>query len=190
MKRFIPVIILALAFAACGSRPTLEPRAGGNPQQVDLSGRWVLRAGDELPVTHEQTIRVPRSSARHQTNDSGRPQTERRSRGQTVHLFLESGRVLKVSQTDYGLFFSFDRAVVEEYNFGENRVVSIGPVSAQRVSGWDGPAFVVETMDEEGHLLTERWRLREKALTREISIARGEDMVFSQRQVFDPEKRP
>lgn len=187
MKRVIPVIILVLAFAACGSQPTLEPRAGGNPQQVDLSGRWVLRAGDELPVSHEQRIRVPRSSERRQTNDTRRAQTERRSKGQTVHLFLESGRALKVSQTDYGLFFSFDRAVVEEYNFGENRVVNIGPISAQRVSGWDGPAFVVETMDKEGHVLTERWQRQERVLTRDISIARGEDLSFSQRQVFDPE---
>ena len=104
-----------------------------------------------------------------------------------MHLFLESGKALKVSQTDYGLFFSFDRAVVEEYNFGENRVVSIGPIQAQRVSGWVGPAFVVETMDEDGHVLTERWQLEEGTLTREISIARGEDLSFSKRQVFDPE---
>ena len=187
MKRVIPAIILLLAVAACGSRPTLDPRAGGNPQQVDLSGYWVLRTGDELPVSHEQTIRVPRSSGRRQTTETGRVQTERRTKGQTVHLFLESGRALKVSQTDYGLFFSFDRAVVEEYNFGENRIVNIGPISAQRVSGWVGPTFVVETMDEEGHVLTERWQLREGALTREISIGTGEDLSFSQRQVFDPE---
>jgi hypothetical protein len=186
MKRSIPVIILCLAVAACGSRPMLEPRPGGNPQQVDLSGQWVLRTGDELPVNREQTIRIPKSSTRRQT-ETRRAQTERRSKGVSVHLFLESGRALKVSQTDYGLFFSFDRAVVEEYNFGENRVVSIGPISAQRVAGWVGQAFVVETMDEEGHVLTESWQLDDGTLTREISIARGEDVSFSKRQVFDPE---
>ena len=186
MSRVIPFIILALAVAACGSRPTLEPRAGGNPQQVDLSGRWILRTGDELPVNHEQTIRMPKSSRSRQA-ETRRAQTERRARGLSAHLFLESGKALKVSQTDYGLFFSFDRAVVEEYNFGENRVVSIGPIQAQRVSGWVGPAFVVETMDEEGHVLTESWQLEEGTLTREISIARGEELSFSKRQVFDPE---
>jgi hypothetical protein len=186
MKGVIPVIILVLAISACGSRPTLEPRAAGNPQQADLSGRWVLRTGDELPVNHEQTIRIPKTSTRRQT-ETRRAQSERRVRGLSVHLFLESGRVLKVSQTDYGLFFSFDRAVVEEYNFGENRGVSIGPISAQRVSGWEGESFVVETMDEEGHVLTERWQLADGTLTREISIARGDDVSFSQRQVFDPE---
>jgi hypothetical protein len=188
MKQTALVIIVALALVACGSRPTLEPRAGGNPQQVDLSGRWVLRSGGELPVAHEQTIRLPRSSTRRQT-ETRRAQTERRTKGLSAHLFLESGKVLKVSQTDYGLFFSFDRAVVEEYNFGENRIVSIGPISAQRVSGWDGPAFVVATMDEQGHVLTERWRLEEGTLTREISIAKGDDTSFSKRQVFDPQQR-
>lgn len=184
MKRVIPVIILVLAIAACGSRPTLEPRAGGNPDQVDLSGQWVLRTGDELPVNDEQTIRMPKASRSRQTET--RPASpERRSRGSSVHLFLESGRALKVSQTDYGLFFSFDRAVVEEYNFGENRVVSIGPIRAQRVSGWDGSSFVVETLDEDGHVLTERWQLDDGTLTRAISIARGETVSFSKRQVFD-----
>ena len=186
MKQLTLVIFLATAAAACGSKPTLEPRAGGNPQQVDLSGRWVLRTGDELPVRHEQTIRIPKSSTRRQA-EAARAPTQRRSRGLSAHVFLESGKVLKVSQTDYGLFFSFDRAVVEEYNFGENRVVSIGPIRAQRVSGWDGQDFVVETLDEEGHVLTERWRLEEGTLTREISIARGDDTSFSKRQVFDPE---
>ena len=186
MKRVIPVIILVLSVAACGSRPTLEPRAGGNPQQVDLSGRWVLRSGDELPVNHEQKIRLPRSAARKQVGTQQlRP--ERRARGVSVHLFLESGTVLKVSQTDYGLFFSFDRAVVEEYNFGENREVSIGPILAQRVSGWDGPAFVIQTMDEEGHVLTESWQRDDGTLTRSISIGKGENVSFSTRQVFDPE---
>ena len=186
MKQVILAITLALAVSACGSKPTLEPRAGGNPQQVDLSGRWVLRAGGELPVNQEQTIRIPKSSTRRQT-ETRRAQTSRRSKGLSVHLFLESGKVVKVSQTDYGLFFSFDRAVVEEYNFGENRTVSIGPIEAQRVSGWEGPSFVVQTMDEEGHVLTESWALEDGALTREISIARGEDVSFSKRQVFEPE---
>ena len=186
MKRVITVMFLVLAIAACGSRPTLEPRPGGNPQQVDLSGRWILRSGDELPVSHEQKIRMPKSSARRQVS-TGQDRRERRARGVSVHLFLESGTVLKVSQTDYGLFFSFDRAVVEEYNFGENREVSIGPIRAQRVSGWEGLAFVVQTMDEEGHVLTESWQLDDGTLTRAISIAKGEDVSFSTRQVFDPE---
>jgi hypothetical protein len=186
MKRVAPVLLLVLALAACGSRPVLEPRPGGNPLQVNLSGQWVLRSGDELPVNHEQTIRIPKTSSRRQAETRG-TQSSRRSNGPSVHLFLESGRSLKVSQTDYGLFFSFDRAVVEEYNFGENRMVNIGPIRAQRVSGWEGASFVVQTLDEDGHELTERWQLDGETLAREISITRGDEISFSKRQIFDRE---
>ena len=120
MRIVIPLLVLAFVASACSSPPILEPRRGGNPEQVDLSGNWVLRTGDELPVVHEQTIRIPKASSRNQATSRPAP-AERPSDGASVHLFLESGKVLKISQTIYGIFFSFDRAVVEEYNFGENR---------------------------------------------------------------------
>jgi hypothetical protein len=186
MRFVILLFVLAFVASACSSPPILEPRRGGNPEQVDLSGNWVLRTGDELPVVHEQTIRIPKASSRNQATSRPAP-AERPSNGASVHLFLESGKLLKVSQTIYGIFFSFDRAVVEEYNFGENRIVSIGPIQARRVSGWEGPSFVVDTMDERGNVLTERWRLEDGALVRDISIARSDTMSFSKRQVFDPE---
>lgn len=186
MKSLVPALILVLAISACGSRPTLEPRAAGNPLRVDLSGQWILRSGDELAVSHEQTIRLPARSTRREI-ETRRVAPEGRSRELSAYLFLESGTQLKVTQTDYGLFFSFDRAVVEEYNFGENRVVSIGPIRAQRVSGWEGPTFVVETLDEDGHVLTERWTLDEGTLIRDISIAKGDEVSFRKRQVFDPQ---
>lgn len=186
MRIVIPLFVLACVVSACSSPPILEPRRGGNPEQVDLSGNWVLRSGDELPVVHEQTIRIPKGSSRNQATSRPAP-AERPSDGASVHLFLESGKMLKVSQTIYGIFFSFDRAVVEEYNFGENRTVSIGPIQARRVSGWEGDSFVVDTMDERGNVLTERWRLEDGALVRDISIARSDTTSFSKRQVFDPE---
>ena len=176
---------LTLLLAACVASPTLEPRPGGNPEQVDLSGRWVLRAGGELPVDNEQTIRMPQHT-RNGDSDVRRTVRSRRTKGSSVHLFLESGRALKVSQTDYGLFFSFDRAVVEEYSFGEFRPVSVGPIVAQRTSGWDGNRFVVETMDEEGNLLAERWYLDGASLVRDISISESGEVRFSRRQAFDP----
>lgn len=186
MRIVIPLFVLAFVASACSSPPILEPRRGGNPEQVDLSGNWVLRTGDELPVVHEQTIRIPKASSRNQAT-SGPAPAERPSDGASVHLFLESGKLLKVSQTIYGIFFSFDRAVVEEYNFGENRTVSIGPIHARRVSGWEGHSFVVDTMDERGNVLTERWRLEDGTLVRDISIARSDTTSFSKRQVFDRE---
>lgn len=182
MTRFTLVLIAVFAIAACSGHPTLEPRRGGNPEQVDLSGDWVLRAGDELAVSHEQTIRIPRATRQRQI-DVQRP--SRRSTGPSVQLFLESGKVLKVSQTDYGLFFSFDRAVVEEYNFGEHRTVAIGPIEARRVAGWEGPVFVIDTMDKQGNVLTERWQLDGENLVRDIVIAKGEDVAFRLRQEYE-----
>ena len=94
-----------------------------------------------------------------------------------------------MTQTDFGLFFSFDRAIVEEYNFGEKRIVNVGPIEAQRVSGWDGDRFIAETMDEDGYILTESWRLDENGtrLVRNISIAREDKTVHEARQVFERE---
>ena len=101
-------------------------------------------------------------------------------------MFIESGSLLKISQTGQGLFISFDRAVVEEYTFGENRVVSVGPIEAQRVSGWQGSAFVVETLDEQGTLLTESWKIDvDDVLARQISISKGDKEQYSSQQRFD-----
>ncbi|MDH3490931.1 MAG: hypothetical protein OEM20_02880 [Gammaproteobacteria bacterium] len=102
-------------------------------------------------------------------------------------MFLETGASLKISQTPDGLFISFDRAIVEEYTFGENRIVSVGPIEAQRVSGWNGMVFVVETLDEQGTLLTESWHLEPggTVLVRDILVSRGNNEQFSSRQRFD-----
>lgn len=102
-------------------------------------------------------------------------------------MFLEFGESLKISQTRDGLFISFDRAIVEEYTFGENRVVSVGPIEAHRVSGWQEGVFVVETLDDGGTILTESWRLDAdgNVLLRDISIVKGDDEQFSSQERFD-----
>ena len=185
MKPHFLVAFVLILFAGCaGSIPTLPARSGGNPEQVDLTGQWELRGAAEIPVEQDQTIHVPgvQDQRRQQARRNGR-----RSKGSSVHIFLTAGRHLKVTQTAYGLFFSYDRAVVNEYNFGENRTASIGPVEAQRVSGWEGATFVVETLDRAGNRLTERWSLTEggAALQREISIDKGETNSLSTTQVFE-----
>ena len=65
--------------------------------------------------------------------------------------------------------------------------MSVGPIEAQRVSGWDADDFVAETMDESGTVLTERWSLAEdgSVLVREISVVKKEAVTFSITQVFD-----
>ena len=119
-----------------------------------------------------------------------RPQQARRrpsSESPDIWIFLETGKRLRITQTSDGLFISFDRSVVEEYTFGENRTVSVGPIEAQRVSGWVGHELVLETMDEQGMVLTEIWALEEggSVLVRNISVNKGDKLLYSARQVFD-----
>jgi hypothetical protein len=186
MTKTLVLVLSAILTAGCVGNPQLAPRPGGNPEQVDLSGRWMLRNGSERAVSNEQTIRIPPPAGiRGPTYQRPRARKSR-SNGSALRVFLLSGRSLKVTQTDYGLFFSFDRAIVEEYNFGENRKVSVGPIEGQRVSGWDGRAFVTETMDADGNVLTELWRLEEGGdlLVRDVSIGDESAVEFSTQQVF------
>ncbi len=102
-------------------------------------------------------------------------------------MFLESGESLKITQTASGLFISFDRAVVEEYRFGEDRIVAVGPIEAQRVSGWQDGRFVTQTADDAGAILSESWELSEdgKVLLRQITVSKGDKEEFSAEQHFD-----
>ena len=85
------------------------------------------------------------------------------------------------------MFISYDRSIVEEYTFGENRLVSIGPIKAFRVSGWEGNAFVVETADDTRTTLFESWHLAsdDTVLVRDLRMSKGEEESLKMRQVFD-----
>jgi hypothetical protein len=104
-------------------------------------------------------------------------------------MFLEAGEALKVTQTEHGLFISFDRSVVEEYRFGEKREISIGPVTADRVSGWEGSTYVIETLDNEGAKLVETYRLNAdgSSLRRTIAIIHRDKEQLAIEQNFDRE---
>lgn len=181
------ILMACLMLAACAARPQLVSKSATAPVGVDLSGQWQLRvepdprrmsAGDSEPG-----IRIP---SRASTRNPGR-RPSRGDFGTAVRVFVEYGKSLKISQTAAGLFISFDRSVVEEYTFGENRIVSVGPIEAQRVSGWQNGGFVIQTLDEEGAILTESWRLAEngKVLVREISQTQGKKETFAALQRFD-----
>jgi len=153
------------------------------PVGVDLSGRWIVR-------TDFSNQRFRADSGEERLIPSSRPQRSRRQRspsGATVQIFIEFGKSLKITQTNYGIFISYDRSVVEEFTFGENRIVSIGPIEAMRVSGWEENSFVVETVDETGTRLYEAWHLdADKAvLMRDVRISKGEDDTYKLRQIFD-----
>ena len=90
-------------------------------------------------------------------------------------MFLKNGNTLKITQTAGGMFLSFDRSVVVEYRFGENREVRVGPVVADRVSGWTGREYVAETLDEDRMKLTERFALVNNHTLQRTIVFRGKN---------------
>jgi hypothetical protein len=190
----------ALAAAAlvtgCAAPEVLEPRAATVPDGIDLSGDWLIRTDqreDErrLRQAISRTDGVDdrdiyrRPSGR--TTDSRSSRSSGRAKGGLVHVFLETGAALRVSQTEYGLFISFDRAVVEEYRFGEYRIVSVGEVQAQRATGWEGNDLVVDTLGRNRMKLTERYRLLDggETLERSITLRSKEGEQETIVQLFD-----
>jgi len=154
------------------------------PAGIDLSGLWLVRDDPQArrmsAAGRSAEPLIPRMSKH-------RARRPKRSGGASAQVFLEFGESLKITQTYFGLFISYDRAVVEEYTYGENRRVSIGPIEAARVSGWQGQSFVAETLDDSGTVLFESWHLEDdgRRLVRDIRISKGEKTSFVHRQVFD-----
>jgi len=161
MTRSLAVVLAAaLLLTACGSTEVLLSKPADVPAGVDFSGNWV------------------------RTGNSGTGQRD--ARELLVHVFLETGNSLKITQTESGIFVSFDRSVVEEYRFGENRTVSVGAISAARVSGWEGAAYVVETLDEDGAKLVDVYRLQNggRRLQRSIEIWHRDKKILGLVQEF------
>ncbi len=177
----------AVLVAGCASREVLVNRSPVVPPGIDFSGLWQL-ASDSAD-TNRRLADAEVAAAGGRGNVLARPGRDaaRRDRGSLVHLFLETGSNLKITQTAHALFISFDRAIVEEYRFGEYTQVSVGPVVADRSSGWEMRAYVVETLDEKGDKLYERYRLSGDGarLIREISIFTGRSPPMSIVQEFD-----
>ena len=181
--RFVAICLFACLLAACASREVLIPKSGAVPAGADLSGTWRLREdarsaerriNDAIRRTdgvNDRIILEPMDIP----DDRGRVSRPRRNAGGLVHVFLEYGKTLKVTQTAGGLFLSFDRAVVVEYRFGENREVQVGPVIADRVSGWEGREYVAETLDQDNMKLTERFSLVNHHTLQRTIVFRGKN---------------
>jgi hypothetical protein len=159
--RYTIIAALAVLLAACSSGEVLITKPATVPVGLNFSGNWVV------------------------SENTGISQPE--ARELLVHVFLEMGKTLKVTQTASGLFFSFDRSVVEEYRFGENRQISVGAIAASRVSGWEGQTYVIETLDEERGKLIETYRMEKggSVLIRTIMILHRKDEKLSLEQVFN-----
>lgn len=165
-------LALCLSLGACSTPEVLESRDGTVPAGTDLSGNWVMRdvsAADRRRISEainktdgiddSEYFRRQRSAQNRNRGGNGS------FKGGMVYVFLETGTALKVTQTPDGLFISFDRSVVEEYRFGENRMINVGEVVAQRVTGWEGSQLVVETLGENGMKLTEHFLLTDNGNT-------------------------
>jgi hypothetical protein len=169
-------ILLFLLSACAGSGPPeLTPVGDVIPVEVSLEGRWKLKgsAGDA-----EKRIR------RAEYRSSG---GQRGTDAPSVFVFLRTGERLKISQTPYALFVSFDRSVVEEYRFREHRLINVGPIEADRASGWVDGKYVIQTLDHEGAVLEETYALGSGGdeLQRTVSVVYDEEEILSLRQQYD-----
>ena len=181
------LLAIAVLLAACATREVLIPKSATVPNGLDLSGEWQLSA--DTSATNRALADAEYEAAGGLEDILGErpPQRSRRDQRALVHVFLETGSRLRITQTDAGLFISFDRAVVEEYRFGEHRSVNVGPVIAERVSGWEEDGYVIETLDREGGKLVERYSLypSSRSLVRRIAIYDGDDIETSVTQRFE-----
>ena len=169
------LLCVALLAGCGGPKEMLVPVRGPVPEDIDLSGEWRIQ-GDAAAMEQSLNEAIRRTDGVDERelvrSILGRGSSSRRNReiGGLVHVFLENAQRLRITQTDAGLFIAFDRSVVEEYRFGEARMVSKGGAVAQRISGWDGTTYVIETLDDEGMKLTERYTVDADALSREIVL--------------------
>lgn len=196
MYKICKLAVLALIMSACVTPELLDPRSGIVPNDVDLSGYWHIRAdGHNSQLRIRAAIRKTDGvkddelfkKSNRQTSSQSHRSRESRVKGGLVFVFLELGERLKVTQTAYGLFISFDRSIVEEFRFGEDRMISVGEIEAQRVTGWEGDTLVVDTLDRNNMKLTERFRLlqNDQVLERTIILRSKTKETESIVQLFD-----
>ena len=182
MIRFPGILCLfAMLLCGCAAKEVLDPIPGAVPAGVDLSGTWHIRTdrSDEQERFQDaiQNADGFQGGGFDPIVPTKKSRKRRRNKGGLVHVFLETGDLLKITQTPHALFVSFDRSIVEEFRFGENRMISVGEIHAQRVTGWDGVGLVVETLDKNSMKLSDRYRLIDGGKTMQRSITfRSKDL--------------
>lgn len=187
---FVFALVALALVGGCATREELIAKSAAVPHGIDLSGQWRLRAAsrDTVRRINDAELKAAGGAEGIQLPERTPRRSRRRSSdGSLVHVFLETGSALKITQTDFGLFISFDRAIVEEYRFGEKRRISVGEIEADRVSGWDDKGYVIETLDMDGAKLTETYRLVDdgRALIRSIVVVDDDKRQVDVTQSFD-----
>jgi hypothetical protein len=180
LASFALFVVLATV-AACATKEVLLPISGVAPNGVDFSGTWTIRE-------HESAGRRSINRAASQVAKPTKRSSSGHGRGSgLVQVFLETGRTLKITQNQYAFFVSINRSVVEEFQFGESRMIHIGEIEAQRVSGWDGPVYMVQTLDANGMKLIDRFWLSDdrNMLIRAITFRGRNDKTATVTQFFD-----
>ena len=186
-RKFPGLLLLLILLCACVTPEALLPKNAAVPAGVDFSGKWRLQpeSTHNQPRVNEAIDRtdgvdnktIMREMINRQRNSRQGSRGSGKTKGGLVGIFLETGDSLKIDQTPHAIFISFDRAVVEEFRFGENRPISVGQADAVRVSGWEGDSYVIETLGERGMKLTDRYSLSDdrQILTRHITL-RSKDL--------------
>jgi hypothetical protein len=190
-RNVLHLVIFPMLLCACGTPEVLLPRSAMVPAGVDFSGQWLMRPESRTgqPRINEAIDRT--DGIDNKTLRQEMMNTQRHGSGETkgglVGIFLQTGEALKISQTPYGIFISFDRAVTREFRFGENRPINIGDAEAVRVSGWEGSDYVIETLGEKGMKLTDKYSLSadRNLLTRHITLRSRDGEAVSIVQEFD-----
>lgn len=182
MNRFLLALLLVV-LAGCSPRPALERPSSGYPVDPGFEGRWYRawsEVQDSMPASPVNIV-LSRDDARRVAGQDKTP-------GRLARAFLETGERLRITELDSALLISFDRAVVEEYRYGELRRVNIGPVVAQRSTGWEGDALVIRTLDDDRALMIERWWLADdgETLRRSVSIERGKQELLALDEGYRP----
>ena len=180
---------MSVFLVACAQREILIPRDGTVPIGIDFSGHWQVQS-DQRADRRKIREAIRRTDGIKDedlflTADRDGQSRNSRVKGGLVFVFLETGASLRVTQNEHGMFISFDRSVVEEYRFGENRIISVGEVEAQRVTGWEAEQLIVETLDRNSMKMTERFKLLQSGAVLERSITfrsrEGEEATVVQR---------
>ncbi len=178
VRALLPLALLALT--GCASGLKLPDPSRDFPSDLAFAGDWQRVEFREQDQMEPERLRMP--TTREAASGSG----PRAKPGRKVRSFLEYGKTLRITQLDTAILFSFDRAVVVEYRYGEHRMTNVGPIPGERTTGFKGETLEIVTLDDDGAQMTETWRLQRRGdvLERRVSIVRRNKDLYSLRESY------